>query len=130
MNAPECVAEWEGEVRSLTERHQQWEEPVLCTDTALLYICKASSISCAKLCFGLRPLQLLFGLYLLFGLPFLWEAAKPIEFFKRKWKLNFRKGPQQLLEMEQWYWMVSIGTEREGWKRRCFNGTWLDGFVF
>lgn len=82
MNAAECVAEWEGEVRNLTKRHEQWEEPALCTDTALLYISKASSISCAKLCFGLRPSQLLFGLYLLFGLPFLQEAAKLFNFSK------------------------------------------------
>lgn len=43
---------------------------------------------------------------------FLQEAAKSIEFFKRKWKLNFRKGPQYHSEWSsdtKWYWLEQRG---------------------
>lgn len=113
---------------NLTETHKQWGEPMLCTDTALLYIPKASSTSCAKLCFGLRPSQLPFGLYQLSGLPF---CKKLLNYwsFQKQVKADFQKRPIILLWTEQCYYTVLIRIDKKGWERMYFHGTWLYDFV-
>lgn len=69
---------------------------MLCTDKALLYIPKASFTFCAKLCFGLRPSQLPFGLSQLLGLPFCTKLLNN-GIFQKEMKANFQKRPTILL---------------------------------
>lgn len=122
LMVPGCVAEWERKV-SLTERHKQWEEPMIRTDTALLYIPKASFTFCAKLCFGLRPSQLSFGLYQLLGLSFCKKLLNNW-IFQKEVKANFQERPTILLWTQYW-----LEQTRKGWERRCFHGTWLYDFI-
>lgn len=96
---------------------------MICTDTALLYIPKASFTSCAKLCFGLRPSQLSFGLYQLLGLSFCKKLLNNW-IFQKEVKANFQERPTILLWTQYW-----LEQTRKGWERRCFHGTWLYDFI-
>lgn len=94
---------------------------MLCTDTALLYIPKASFTSCAKLCFGLRPFHLPFGLYQLLGLPFCKKLLNNW-IFQKQVKANFQQRPTILLWTQQCYYTVLIRADK-GWERVYFHGT-------
>lgn len=89
-------------------------------DTTLLYIPKAFFTFCAKLCFGLRPSQLPFGLYQLLGLPICKKWLNNW-IFQKKVKADFQKRPTILLWTEQWYYTVLIRADKEGLGKNVFS---------
>lgn len=93
---------------------------MICTDTALLCIPKASFTFCAKLCFGLRPSQLPFGLYQLLSLSFCKELLNNW-IFQKQVKANFQERPTILLWTEQWYYTVLIRADKEGLGKKVFS---------
>lgn len=84
---------------------------MLCTDTALLDIPKASFTFCVKLCFGMRPSQLPFGLYQLVSLPSCKKLLNNWIFQKQV----------VLLWTEQWYYTGLIRADKEGLGKNVFS---------
>lgn len=106
-------------LRDISSERSQWSVQTQHCFTFLKHL----FTFCAKLCFGLRPSQLSFGLYQLLGLSFCKKLLNNW-IFQKEVKASFQGRPTILLWTQYW-----LEQTRKGWERRCFHGTWLYDFI-